>query len=87
MGSQRCWSLSSSHWLTRLIPDADLLVLVVEEELEDVAVGDHGVSTHPDHPTLQPLHAPLNVRHIKETSVGGGEGWHMFNMRGEEGGG
>jgi len=38
----------------------DLLVLVGEEELEDLAVGDHGVPAHPGHPALQPFHPHLD---------------------------
>ena len=34
----------------------NLLVSVGEEELEDVALGDDGVTTHPTHPGLQLLH-------------------------------
>ena len=39
---------------------SDLLVLVGEEELEDVAAGDHGVPAHTGHPALQALHAHLD---------------------------
>lgn len=42
-----------------------LLVLVGQEELEDVTVGDHRVPTHPGHPALQPLHPHLDKLLLK----------------------